>query len=170
MEMPVWSVGWADPLEEENDNWLQYSSLENPKDRGAWWATVQRVERVRYDWATNTHSFNIDTTLSHFIHQSKSQSQFSFKGWDARVFKLLKPFILLFFTLEDNCFTIVLVSAKHQHESAISILVIFLLNLLFPPPIPSHPSRLSQSISLNSLHHTENFHCKAVSIINQNHH
>ena len=26
-----------------NGNPLQYSSLENPMDRGAWWATVQRV-------------------------------------------------------------------------------------------------------------------------------
>ena len=27
----------------ENDNPLQYSCLENPMDRGAWWATVHRV-------------------------------------------------------------------------------------------------------------------------------
>ena len=27
----------------ENGNPLQYSCLENPMDRGAWWATVQRV-------------------------------------------------------------------------------------------------------------------------------
>ena len=26
-----------------HDNLLQYSCLENPMDRGAWWATVQRV-------------------------------------------------------------------------------------------------------------------------------
>ena len=28
---------------EGNGNPLQYSCLENPVDRGAWWATVQRV-------------------------------------------------------------------------------------------------------------------------------
>ena len=28
-----------------NDNPLQYSCLENPIDRGAWWATVQRVTK-----------------------------------------------------------------------------------------------------------------------------
>ena len=28
---------------EANDNPLQYSCLGNPMDRGAWWATVQRV-------------------------------------------------------------------------------------------------------------------------------
>ena len=27
-----------------NGNPLQYSCLENPVDRGAWWATVHRVE------------------------------------------------------------------------------------------------------------------------------
>ena len=32
----VQSLGWEDPLEEEG--LLQYSCLENPMDRGAWWA------------------------------------------------------------------------------------------------------------------------------------
>ena len=32
---------------EGNGNPLQYSSLENPMDRGAWWATVQGVTRRR---------------------------------------------------------------------------------------------------------------------------
>ena len=30
-------------------NSLQYSCLENPMDRGAWWATVHRVQRVGHD-------------------------------------------------------------------------------------------------------------------------
>ena len=29
----------------EHGNPLQYSSLENPMDRGAWWATVQGVAK-----------------------------------------------------------------------------------------------------------------------------
>ena len=32
---------------EGNGNPLQYSSLENPMDRGAWWATVHRVPKSR---------------------------------------------------------------------------------------------------------------------------
>ena len=39
-------------LGEGNGNPLQYSCLENPMDRGAWWATVHGVSRVRHDWAT----------------------------------------------------------------------------------------------------------------------
>ena len=35
-----------------NDNPLQYPSLENPMDRGAWWATVHGVARVGHDLAT----------------------------------------------------------------------------------------------------------------------
>ena len=31
---------------EGNGNPLQYSCLENPMDRGAWWATVHGVRRV----------------------------------------------------------------------------------------------------------------------------
>ena len=30
-------------LGEGNDNTLQYSCLENPMDRGAWWAMVRKV-------------------------------------------------------------------------------------------------------------------------------
>ena len=33
-------------------NLLQYSHLENPKDRGAWRATVMGLQRVRHNWAT----------------------------------------------------------------------------------------------------------------------
>ena len=31
--------------EEENGNSLEYSCQENPRDRGAWWATVHRVTK-----------------------------------------------------------------------------------------------------------------------------
>ena len=41
--MQVQSLGWEDPLEEG----IQYSCLENPKDRGAWWAIVHRVTKSR---------------------------------------------------------------------------------------------------------------------------
>ena len=39
----VQSLGREDPL--ENGNPLQYSCLENPMDRGAWWATVHGVAK-----------------------------------------------------------------------------------------------------------------------------
>ena len=32
-----------------NGNPLQYSCLENPMDRGAWWAPVHGLQRVGYD-------------------------------------------------------------------------------------------------------------------------
>ena len=35
--------------EEGNGNPLQYFCLENSMDRGAWWATVHVVTRVRHD-------------------------------------------------------------------------------------------------------------------------
>ena len=37
--------GWGRSLGEGNDNPLQYSFLENPMDRGAWWAMVYQVTR-----------------------------------------------------------------------------------------------------------------------------
>ena len=36
---------------EGNGNPLQYSCLENPMDRGAWWAMVHGVARVGHDLA-----------------------------------------------------------------------------------------------------------------------
>ena len=35
--------------QEENGNLLQYSCLENPMDRGAWWATVHGVGHKESD-------------------------------------------------------------------------------------------------------------------------
>ena len=40
-ETQVRSLDW----EEGNGNTLQYSCLENPVDRGAWWAAVHGVEQ-----------------------------------------------------------------------------------------------------------------------------
>ena len=37
---------------EGNGNPLQYYCLENPMDRGDWWATVHGVARVEHDLAT----------------------------------------------------------------------------------------------------------------------
>ena len=46
-ETRVRSLGQEDPLEKgmENGYALQYSCLENPMDRGAWWATVHGVAK-----------------------------------------------------------------------------------------------------------------------------
>ena len=37
---------------EGNDNPLQYSCLQNPMDRGAWWATVHGVTKNGHNLAT----------------------------------------------------------------------------------------------------------------------
>ena len=60
--MLIWSLGWEDPLEEGNGNPLQYSCLENPMDRGAWWASVHRAAKSQHHWAhthTHTHTHSI---------------------------------------------------------------------------------------------------------------
>ena len=45
-EIWVQSLGWEDPHGGGNGNPLQYSCLENPIDRGAWWATVHGVTEL----------------------------------------------------------------------------------------------------------------------------
>ena len=39
---------------EGNGNPLQYSCLENPMDRGAWWAIVHEIPRVGHELVTKT--------------------------------------------------------------------------------------------------------------------
>ena len=46
-ETQVRSLGWEDSPGEGKGNPLQYSCLENPMDRGAWWATVHGVAKSR---------------------------------------------------------------------------------------------------------------------------
>ena len=58
-----WIPGWEDPLEEGMGNPLQYSYLENPMDRGAWWAIVHGV--TKSDTTEYFHSnFNSHNYLS----------------------------------------------------------------------------------------------------------
>ena len=45
-ETRVQSLGWENPLEEGMATHSSYSCLENPMDRGAWWATVQGLQRA----------------------------------------------------------------------------------------------------------------------------
>ena len=45
-ETRVPSLGWKDPLEEENGNLLQYSALGNPMDREAWQARVHGSQEL----------------------------------------------------------------------------------------------------------------------------
>ena len=51
MSLPAMQETWIrslcqeDPLGERNGNPLQYSCLENPMDRGAWWATVHKAAK-----------------------------------------------------------------------------------------------------------------------------
>ena len=47
-------LGWEDPLEKWHSNPLQYSCLENPMDRGAWWATVHRTAKSQTRLKTHT--------------------------------------------------------------------------------------------------------------------
>ena len=41
----VRSLGWEDPLEEGMETHSSTLCLENPMDRGAWWATVHGVAK-----------------------------------------------------------------------------------------------------------------------------
>ena len=50
-----------------NGNPFQYSCLKNPKDRGAWEATVHWITKSRTHWATNTFTF-IFTHTAYYIY------------------------------------------------------------------------------------------------------
>ena len=48
---------------EGNGNPLQYSCLENPMDRGTWWAAVHGVARVGHYWATKERERKVNWVL-----------------------------------------------------------------------------------------------------------
>jgi len=48
---------------EGNDNPLQYSCLENPMDRGAWWATVHGVAKSWTRLSGFAHSLTHSNSL-----------------------------------------------------------------------------------------------------------
>ena len=53
-ELQVWSLGLAHAPEKETATYSSIHAWKNPMDRGAWWATVQRVAKSRTwmnDWA-----------------------------------------------------------------------------------------------------------------------
>ena len=58
---------------EGNGNPLQYSCLENPMDRGAWWATVHRVAKSQ-------------TRLSNFTFTLEGNPDFMFPPKEQRSF------------------------------------------------------------------------------------
>ena len=53
----------------KNDNSLQYSCLENPMDRGAWWATVHGVAKSQTCLSNNT--FTLSDSLIRQEHMRK---------------------------------------------------------------------------------------------------
>ena len=55
----VWSSG------EGTGDPLQYSCLGNSMDRGAWWAKVHGLQKIRHDWASNTFSYTLFTVFYH---------------------------------------------------------------------------------------------------------
>ena len=52
---------------EGNGDPLQYSCLENPRDRGAWWAAIYGANRVGHEWtdlaATAAEEFVFGTSF-----------------------------------------------------------------------------------------------------------
>ena len=66
--------------------WLQYSCLENPRDRGAWRATVHKGCRVRHMEATEHHAltasdFLINTVFSLSLHGHLTATHFTTLTW-----------------------------------------------------------------------------------------
>ena len=55
---------------EGNSNPPQYSCLENPMDRGAWWATVHGVARVGHDLATKPPTLVKKTFICMYMQNS----------------------------------------------------------------------------------------------------
>ena len=69
--MQFQSLGQEDPLEEGMGIPLQYACLENPMDRGAWWAAVHGVTK---SWAqlSDLHTWSIYIPMYIILNKSVS--------------------------------------------------------------------------------------------------
>ena len=67
------SLDWEDSPGEGNGNPFHYSCLENPMDRGAWWATVHGIAKSR----TRLSDFTFTFTNSH-LGEIGSMARFPF--------------------------------------------------------------------------------------------
>ena len=73
----VQSLGWEDPLEKENGNPLQYSCLGDPRDRGAWQATVHgeaKSQTQLSDFTSNTRVIFFSYKVQNRLHLCAFQS------------------------------------------------------------------------------------------------
>ena len=64
-----------------DDNPLQYSCLENPMDRGAWWATVHRVTKSQRNLMTEHAHQTLNVCLESCAPTSEQLSQNIWR-WD----------------------------------------------------------------------------------------
>ena len=87
----VWPLGWEGPWRRARQP-LQSFCLENPMDRGVWWATVQRVAKswTRLKWlSTHTRIDPLRVTCRTRLlgpgHQWGGGLQPSFSEWDLAV-------------------------------------------------------------------------------------
>ena len=104
-----------------NDNPLQYSCLENPMDRGTWWATVCRVAKSRTwlnDWAclhTVIHICCVGIMVSVGLYLSKNQ----LSGEIYAVFQLLCCWNPVSFFFYENFHGVFQVLAGNKSENII---------------------------------------------------
>ena len=79
----VWILGSGRSPGEGNGNPLQYSCLENPMDRGAWWATVHGVAKSQTRLSNFTFTFHtyiricVYIFLDHSIYNIKDNHTIS---------------------------------------------------------------------------------------------
>ena len=69
-----------------NDNPRQYACLENPMDRGAWWAIVQGLQRIKHDWSDLAHMYTLfpnRSPISEFAKHCSAEKQAKLTLWPA---------------------------------------------------------------------------------------
>ena len=84
-------------LEEENGNPLQYSCLENPRDRGAWWAAIygvtQSQTRLKQLSSSSSSMTNLQVTSYSMVKDESISSKIRNKTRKSTLINLFNVFL-----------------------------------------------------------------------------
>ena len=124
---------------EGNGNPLQCSCLENPRDRGAWWAAVCGVAQIR----TRLKRLSSSSSSNSNLLRGKKTKTSSLWSFEVATRRLTEQNVIVHSKIGNTTYSF---SARVVPESLAETLKVVILDVWQPPPLGTH--LLSPSVAL----------------------